>query len=175
MQYTLAVSGLFLLIPPVITCMVSIPFGRWSDRYGCRWFAVASCIVFIIFDAVFAVMIPSAGTFPLILGLVLMGLALGIAAGPAASRIIEHAPQGEEGTGSSLMITIIYFGGVVGTALYATLLTGFTSHGGVVPFTELDPTVFLYGFHLTILAGLIISFIPLVLSAIVRDKKNGAG
>ena len=175
MHYSLAVSGLFLLIPPVVTCIVSIPFGQWSDRYGCRWFAVASCVVFIVFDAVFAVLVPAGGELPLVIGLILMGLAIGIAAGPAASRIIENAPEGEEGTGSSLMITTIYFGGVVGTALYATLLTGFTSAGGVVPFAELDPTVFLDGFHLTIIAGLILSSVPLVLSAIVRDKRAGAG
>ena len=174
MHYTLAVSGLFLLIPPVVTCIVSIPFGQWSDRYGCRWFAVASCIVFIVFDGIFAVLVPEAGMLPLILGLALMGLAIGIAAGPAASRIIENAPAGEEGTGSSLMITTIYFGGVVGTALYATLLTLFTSAGGVVPFADLDASVFLDGFHLTVWAGLFLSFVPLVLSAIVRDKKAGA-
>lgn len=171
MHYTIAQSGLFLLVPPVVTCIVSIPFGQWSDRYGCRWFAVASCTVFIVFDGIFAVLVPEAGTLPLLIGLVLMGLAIGIAAGPAASRIIENAPEGEEGTGSSLMITTIYFGGVVGTALYATLLTGFTSAGGVVPFAELDPAVFLDGFHLTIIVGLLLLFVPLVLSAIVRDKK----
>jgi len=175
MHYSLAVSGLFLLIPPVVTCIVSIPFGQWSDRYGCRWFAVASCVVFIVFDGIFAVLVPSAGMLPLLLGLVLMGLAIGIAAGPAASRIIENAPKGEEGTGSSLMITVIYFGGVVGTALYAMLLTLFTSQGGVVPFADLDTGVFLDGFHLTIWAGLLLSFVPLVLSAVVRDKKAPAG
>ena len=174
MHYSLAVSGLFLLIPPVVTCIVSIPFGQWSDRYGCRWFAVASCIVFIVFDGIFAVLVPEAGMLPLILGLVLMGLAIGIAAGPAASRIIENAPPGKEGTGSSLMITVIYYGGVVGTALYAMLLTLFTSAGGVVPFADLDTGVFLDGFHLTVWAGLFLSFVPLVLSAIVRDKKAGA-
>ena len=174
MHYSLAVSGLFLLIPPVVTCIVSIPFGQWSDRYGCRWFAVASCIVFIVFDGIFAVLVPEAGMLPLILGLVLMGLAIGIAAGPAASRIIENAPPGEEGTGSSLMITVIYYGGVVGTALYAMLLTLFTSAGGVVPFADLDTGVFLDGFHLTVWAGLFLSFVPLVLSAMVRDKKAGA-
>jgi len=174
MHYTLAVSGLFLLIPPVVTCIVSIPFGQWSDRYGCRWFAVASCIVFIVFDGIFAVLVPEAGMLPLILGLALMGLAIGIAAGPAASRIIENAPEGEEGTGSSLMITVIYLGGVVGTALYAMLLTLFTSAGGVVPFADLDPSVFLDGFHLTVWAGLLLSFVPLVLSLAVRDRKAAA-
>jgi Major Facilitator Superfamily. len=174
MHYSLAVSGLFLLIPPVVTCIVSIPFGQWSDRYGCRWFAVASCIVFIVFDGIFAVLVPGSGMIPLLLGLVLMGLAIGIAAGPAASRIIENAPPGEEGTGSSLMITVIYFGGVVGTALYAMLLTLFTSQGGVVPFADLDPAVFLDGFHLTIWAGLLLSFVPLALSLAVRDKKAPA-
>ncbi|MFA7695360.1 MAG: MFS transporter, partial [Methanoregula sp.] len=89
---------------------------------------------------------------------------------PAASRIIENAPAGEEGIGSSLMITTIYFGGVLGTAVYATLLTISTAAGGVVTFADLDPAVFLAGFHFTIWAGLILSLIPLVLSALVKDE-----
>ncbi|MFA5238007.1 MAG: MFS transporter [Methanoregula sp.] len=170
MNFNLAVSGLFLLVPPVITGLVSIPFGRWSDRCGCRWFSVAACVVLILFSGIFAIIIPESGYLPLIVGLVLMGLVFGIAGGPAASRIIENAPAGEEGIGSSLMITTIYFGGVLGTAVYATLLTISTAAGGVVTFADLDPAVFLAGFHFTIWAGLILSLIPLVLSALVKDE-----
>ncbi|MFA5331915.1 MAG: MFS transporter [Methanoregula sp.] len=174
MHYSLMVSGLFLLIPPVVTGLVSIPFGRWSDQYGRRWFSVASCVVLIVFNAIFAILVPESGYLPLIAGLAFMGLAIGIAGGPAASRIIDTAPTGEEGTGSSLMITTIYFGGVLGTAVYAALLTSTTAAGGVVAFADLDPAVFLDGFHFTIIAGLILAVVPLVLSAIVRDEKKAA-
>jgi hypothetical protein len=101
-----------------------------------------------------------------------MGVAFGIAAGPASSRIIESAPKGEQGTGSSLMVTTIYFGGVVGTAIYAMLFTFATaSADGVVAFSDLDSATFLTGFHITMAAGLVLSVVPLVLSAIVPDAK----
>jgi hypothetical protein len=70
------------------------------------------------------------------------------------------------------MITTIYFGGVLGTALYATVLTSATAVGGVVAFADLDPAVFLAGFHFTILVGLVLSVIPLVLSAMVKNEKK---
>jgi hypothetical protein len=105
-----------------------------------------------------------------------MGVAFGIAAGPASSRIIESTPPGEQGTGSSLMVTTIYFGGVLGTAIYAMLFTFATANAsGIVSFTDLDPVTFLSGFHITMVAGLVLSVISLVLSAIVPDERTQAG
>ena len=172
MNFSLIISGIFLFIPPVVTGLISIPFGRWSDTYGPRWFAVAACVALIMCSAIFAVLVPESGFLPLIVGLVLMGLVFGIAGGAGASRIIENAPPGEEGIGSSLMLTTIYFGGVLGTALYAAVLTSATAAGGVTAFTDLDPAVFLSGFHFTILVGLVLSVIPLVLSAMVKNEKK---
>jgi len=174
MKFELAIIGMFLLIPPLVTGLVSITFGRWSDTYGRRWFSVAACVVLLICNGIFAFMVPESGILLLIIGLVLLGLVFGIAGASASSRIIENAPPGEEGTGSSLMSMTIYFGGVLGTAAYATLLTFATATGGVVAFENLDPSVFLSGFHFTILAGLFVSVIALVLSYIVRDEKKCA-
>ncbi|MFA4848231.1 MAG: MFS transporter [Methanoregula sp.] len=175
MHFDMATSGLYLLIPPAVVAILSIPFGQWSDRHGRRMFAVAACGLFVIFSAIFAVLSPESGLLPLLAGLVLMGVAFGIAAGPASSRIIESAPKGEGGTGSSLMVTTIYFGGVLGTAIYAMLFTFSTANaGGIVAFTDLDSVTFLTGFHITMAAGLVLSIVPLLLSAIVPDEKKTA-
>lgn len=171
MHFDMAISGLYLLIPPAVVAILSIPFGQWSDRQGRRMFAVAACGLFVIFSAIFAVLSPESGIVPLLIGLILMGVSFGIAAGPASSRIIESAPKGEEGTGSSLMVTAIYFGGVLGTAIYAMIFTFATvDANGIVAFTALDSATFLFGFHITMAAGLVLSAIPLVLSAIVPDE-----
>ena len=174
MHCDLATSGLYLLIPPVVIALISIPFGQWSDRLGNRRaFAVAACGVVILSSAIFTVISPEAGIVPLLAGLVLMGVAFGIAAGPASSRIIESAPEGEQGTGSSLMVTSIYFGGVLGTAVYAMIFTFATADaGGIIAFADLDPAVFMHGFHIAMAAGLALSAAPIVLSAIVPDKKR---
>jgi len=173
MQFDLATSGLYLLIPPVVIALLSIPFGLWSDRYGRRGFVVAACGLIVLYSVVFAILSPGYGIFPLLAGLVLMGAAFGIAAGPASSRIIESAPEGEESTGSSLMVTAIYFGGVLGTAAYAAFFTFITSGpDGIVSFTDLDSATFLNGFHGTMAAGFVLSMIPLVLSAFPADEKK---
>ncbi len=172
MKFDMATSGLYLLIPPLITGIISIPFGRWSDKFGRRWFVVAACLLLIAFNGIFARLVPESGIIPLISALILMGAVFGIAGGPASSRIIEIAPKGEEGTGSSLMITTIYFGGVLGTAIYAMIFTFATAAGGVVAFTDLDSVTFLSGFHFTICIGLILSAIPLILSIIVKDERK---
>jgi EmrB/QacA subfamily drug resistance transporter len=175
MHFDLATSGLYLLIPPAMIACLSIPFGQWSDRQGRRAFVVASCGLFVLSSAIFAVLSPGSGIIPLLTGLVLMGIAFGIAAGPASSRIIESAPLGEEGSGSSLMVTTIYFGGVLGTAIYAMLFTFSTAGaGGIVAFMDLDSATFLSGFHLTMAAGIVLAVIPLVLSALVPDEKKAA-
>jgi len=175
MHFDLMTSGLYLLIPPAVIAILSIPFGHWSDRSGRRAFAVAACGIVVLYSAIFAVLSPASGIVPLLAGLILMGAAFGIAAGPASGRIIESTPPGEESTGSSLMVTTIYFGGVLGTAIYAMLFTFATaSAGGIVAFTDLDPAMFLSGFHATMAAGLVLSVIPLVLSAIVPDERKRA-
>jgi EmrB/QacA subfamily drug resistance transporter len=173
MHLDLAMSGLCLLIPPAVIAILSIPFGRLSDRHGRRIFAVAACGFFVIFSTLFAVLSPEYGYLPLLAGLILMGVAFGIAAGPASSRIIENASKDEAETGSSLMVTTIYFGGVLGTAIYAMLFTFATAGaGGIVAFADLDSATFLSGFHITMAAGLLLSILALVLSAIVPDGKE---
>ena len=172
MHFDLATSGFCLLIPPAVIAILSIPFGQWSDRYGRRIFAVAASGILILYSAIFAVLSPESGIIPLLAGLILMGAAFGIAAGPASSRIIELAPPGEGGTGSSLMVTSIYFGGVLGTAIYAMVFTFATVNaGGIVAFIDLDPATFLSGFHVTMAAGLVLGVVALVLSAIVPENQ----
>ncbi|HJJ30599.1 MAG TPA: MFS transporter, partial [Methanocorpusculum sp.] len=86
------------------------------------------------------------------------------------SRIVEHMPDGEEGTGSSLMITTLYLGVVVGIALYAAVFTALTSDAGfILSFADLDQSVFMYGFHITNAIGLFIAAAALILSFIVKD------
>lgn len=172
MHFDMATSGMYLLIPPLVIFITSIPFGRLSDMYGRRWFVVAACILLIVFNAIYAVILPEAGPVPLIIALIVMGIAFGIASGPAPCRIIETVPKGEEGTASSLMITTIYLGGVIGTALYAMIFTLITASDGVVAFADLDSATFLSGFHFTISVGLVLSVIPLILSAMVKDEKK---
>ena len=170
MNFDAAVSGLFLILPPVITAVLSISFGRWSDKTGRRGFVFAACVLLIIINVIYALIVPEWGIIPLILSLVIMGLIWGIGGGPASSRIVEQMPDGERGTGSSLMITCMYFGAGVGIALYASVFTVLTTDAGsILSFADLDYTVFMYGFHISNAIGAILAIIAVILSLVVKD------
>ncbi len=170
MQFDSATSGLLLFIPAAVTAVLSIPLGHWSDMTGRRGFVIAAFGVMSVTNLIYAFIVTEWGLIPLIGSLVLMGMIWGIGGGAASSRIVEHMPKGEEGTGSSLMITTMYFGCVVGIALYAAVFTALTSAvGSVVSFADLDYSVFMYGFHITNAVGILIAAAALIFSAVVKD------
>jgi hypothetical protein len=71
------------------------------------------------------------------------------------------------------MVTTIYFGAVLGTAIFAAIFTLTTMQSGlIVPFTGLDEAAFLSGFHLTVAAGVVLAVLALALSAVVPDRKK---
>ena len=172
MEYDPVISGLYLLIPPVVTAVIGIPMGSWSDRIGRRPFAIAGSLLVIAVTGIFMLINPGTGLIPLLLGLLFMGFFWGCAGGPVASRVVETAPRGEEGTGSSLMVTAMYLGCVIGTALFATFFTIGTATKGEIAFSDLDPGAFMQGFHTSMTVGLILSVVALVLSVLVREKEN---
>jgi len=170
MNFDPAASGLLLFIPAAVTALLSIPLGHWSDMTGRRGFVIAAFGVLSVTNLIYAFIVPEWGLIPLVGSLVLMGMVWGIGGGAGSSRIVEHMPKGEEGTGSSLMITTMYFGCVVGIALYAAVFTALTSAvGSVVSFADLDYSVFMYGFHITNAVGILIAAAALIFSAVVKD------
>lgn len=174
MAYDPVISGLCLLIPPVLTALIGIPFGSWSDRIGRRPFAIAGSLCIIAVTGTFMLIQPETGVIPLLFGLLSMGLFWGCAGGPVASRVVETAPAGEEGTGSSLMVTAVYLGSVIGTALFATFFTVGTATHGDIAFSDLTPGIFMQGFHTSMAVGFILSVIALVLSVLVREQKKAS-
>jgi MFS family permease len=170
MQYDSIAVSLCLLVPPAVIAIISIPFGRWSDRAGRRVFILAACIITFIYSAIFAIISPGADIALLLTTLFLMGASFGIASAPASGRIVETAPRGMESTASSLLMTVIYFGGVLGTAIYAAIFTMATMDAGtVVDFAWLTKPALLSGFHVTAAAGLLLCILAIVLAAAVGD------
>jgi MFS family permease len=92
-----AVSGFLLMISAVITALVGIPVGAWSDRIGCRTPCILAAVFRISFCLILLFIIPQWGVIALLPALVCMGLAFGISGGPATTRIVQFAPKGEEG------------------------------------------------------------------------------
>jgi EmrB/QacA subfamily drug resistance transporter len=172
MQFDTMISGLYMLIPPAITAVLSIPLGGLSDRYGRRPFAIVASLILIAISSIYLVILPDMGLVPLIAGILFMGLFGGFAGGSASSRVVENAPHGEEGTGTSLMINAMYLGGVIGIALTATAFTIMTSGSGIVSFSDLDPAIFMHGFHFSMMVGFVLALLAFVLTVIVKEKRG---
>ncbi|MDE2518563.1 MAG: MFS transporter [Methanocorpusculum sp.] len=164
-----AVSGLLLMISSVITALTGIPVGAWCDRIGCRTPCMLAAVCRIAFCAALLLIVPSFGIIALIPALVCMGLAFGISGGPATTRIVQHAPEGEAGTGTSVMITSDFLGGVLGVAAYAVVFSLAVPASIGVAVSDLSVSLFVEGFHATAALGLLCGIVTLILSAAVPN------
>lgn len=167
------ISGIYLLIPSVITGLTCILFGRLSDLYGKRWFAVAACLSIVSYNAVMWFMVPENGRWMLIPITILMGLSWGFAGGPMAGRIVEHAPEGHRGIASSVMALSTYLGAGIGTALFAAVFS-FASGAPGKSFALLTVYEFSGGFSMAVLLGLTIAAMAAFLSFMIKDS-DGLG
>ncbi|HJJ36229.1 MAG TPA: MFS transporter [Methanocorpusculum sp.] len=164
--------GLLLLIQPVITALLGTAFGKWSDRHGRRIFCVIACLMLAGVSGIFAFINPALGLIPCILTLIVTGISLAMACGPAATQIVDQMPESDRETGSTISIAIVYLAAVLGTALYAALFTAFTAEGGtVLSFADLPTALFFTGFQGTMIAGAILSAIAAFLSFLVKNKR----
>lgn len=173
MGFDSAISGLFMLIPPAVTLIISVPIGRWSDRSGRRLFSIISCTAMTLSSGILFIIDPVMGIFPLIIALVLMGILWG-SCGPAASRIVEKIEYGEKGTGAALIAVATYLGASVGASFYAAFFSIFSGAGNT-PFVDLDILAFLRGYHGVMLVGVAIALLAVVLSAKVKDERHRPG
>ncbi|MFA7150386.1 MAG: MFS transporter [Candidatus Methanomethylophilaceae archaeon] len=166
-----AESGMYLFIPPTITLLICTQVGRRSDLVGRRWFSVSACVALAVLSLIYAIIDPGRGVVPLAVALVLMGLVWGLGGGPAASRIVENAGDEERGTGSALMVVSGYLGGGVGTTLFSAFFLIVTGSGDT-PFSEMNQSMFMTGFHATMIMGTVLAVIAVILSAVVKDDKK---
>ncbi len=173
MGFDPATSGIYMLIPPVMTLIISVPIGRWSDRSGRRLFSTISCMAMTISSGILFLIDPTMGAIPLIIALVLMGVLWG-SCGSAASRIVEKIDDKEKGTGAALIAVATYLGASVGAASYAAFFTIFSGSGNT-PFADLDPYVFLKGYNGVMLLGMAFAILAVVLSVIVKDEWHRPG
>ena len=169
MDFSSSTSGAFLLIPPVITLVFCIPISKWSDVSGRRWFSVTACVMMLIAFASMAMFSDRGMTLPLILTLTCMGFVWAFCGGPMASRIVEEVSDESREIGSTLMNESIYIGATVGVALFAMIFT-LGSGAGNVEFADLSSEIFLDGFTLSMITGVLISLTALIASFVIKDR-----
>ena len=174
MGYSSFISGLLLLLPAGMAAILCVPFGKLSDKNGRRKYVVAGSLLFIIMSLVFVLLKPEMGLLPILIALVCNGFAFGLCGGPASSRIVDLVSKEDEVTGSNLMMLCIYLGGVLGTAVSASVFTAFTSGigNGAVAFLDLPADIFMNGYFGVMILMLIFSVLMFVLSFAVKEKKT---
>jgi MFS family permease len=171
MGFSEAKIGLCILISPLLTLIICIPMGRWSDRTQRRSFAVAACGVLMVGCLIMVFFAADSMVLPLVATLLCMGLMWGICGGPMASRIIENVEDESREMGSSVMTEFIYLGSTIGMALFAMLFI-LGSGSGNINFEDLPPDVFIDGFILASIVGVILTAVAVILSLIVKEPKG---
>lgn len=167
------ICGLLMLISPLITAILSVPFGRWSDTYGRGIFCTVSCIILTAVSAVLAFLHPEFGVLPFILTLIGSGISVAMSSSPFSGKIVDLLPKAEKEMGSTFIMTCLYIGAVIGTALFASIFTFITADGGVVlSFEELSQSLFATGFTGVMLVSAGLSAVAAILCAVVKDKKR---
>ncbi len=164
-------SGLYLLIPAVATLVFCLWVGKKADEIGNRPFVIAGCVCMVVSLAMFTLM-DVEQTWLLVVGLFLLGTTWELAVGPIGNRVVENVPDEDRASASSLLSFFIYFGCALGTATFAGLF-GFGSGIGSADIASTDPVTFLEGFGFSMAFGVAFAFIALVLSVVVRERRNG--
>ncbi len=166
-----SISGMILLIPSLITLIICIPVGKMSDVRGRRGFAIASSAMMVVFTTIFMFMQPEMGLLPLILAAVFMGLVWGFCGATSSSRIIDIMPDEDKGIGSAMINFLIYIGGTVGTALFASLMTVGAGSGGI-PIDQLTHEAFMDGFTFSSTFAVAMSIVSLLTAWVVNENRK---
>lgn len=87
------------------------------------------------------------------------------------SRVVEHAPNGHGGMGSSMMSLSLYLGFGIGTALFAAIFSIASGSPGK-SFSLLSISEFTSGFSIAVIVAIITSIIAIVLSYVVKDSRR---
>lgn len=159
--------GIFLLVSAVVTAALGMPFAKWSDRAGRKWFCVGAGLFAAAGLGMLALFSKNMNAGILLAAMVAMGISWACVGGPMASRLVEHA-GGERDMASSLTNEAYYVGGAVGTATCAVLFTAFSGTDGV-DIKDVTSSAFEIGFEATLAFTAAIGLIIAVLSFAVKD------
>ena len=168
MGFSPSMTGMYILISPLLTLILCVPISRWSDRTERRAFAVVSCVILTAGSLIMVLLSAGSAVLPLAATLVCMGLFWALCGGPMGGRIIENVEDESREMGSSIMYVSLYLGSALGTALFAMFFT-FGSGSGNISFSDLPPGTFIDGFVLSMIIATAMATVTVILSFIVRE------
>jgi EmrB/QacA subfamily drug resistance transporter len=114
------VVGLTLMAMSALAAVTGPVGGRMTDTRG-RWApAVAGGVGLLAGAAILAGAIDS-GLLPIVIGLTVMGLGVGIQGAPVQTAAVESAPLAQAGSAAGIFSTSRYVGSVIGATLLAII------------------------------------------------------
>lgn len=175
LEFTPDISGLYMLIPPMIMIIAGPAGGLLSDYEGNRAVCSISAFIGIIAFAVFLISLTSPNTIIyMVIALILFGMAIGAVASSGASRIIEHSPKGLEITGSAISNLVFYIGMSLGTALYTLVLQSgmadATTTNGNISINDVSAYAFSSSMPYIYMFSLVLLSAALLFALLVPDK-----
>lgn len=125
-----------LLLAALMAAMVlCTPLGGYAaDRLGRRWPTVAGLALLTCGALILVWLGPGGGLAPLVAGLAVAGVGLGVSSAGLLATSVEAVPEQQAGVASGAFSTSRYLGSIVGSALLAWLLeTGAPTLAGARP------------------------------------------
>ena len=116
-------SGLVLAALSVAMIALSPAGGALADRFGRRVPSTIGLALVAIGAIPIAVLGGDISMMPLLAGLTLVGLGIGLSTPGLQTSAVEAAPASQAGSASGLYATSRYFGSIAGSAILASFLT----------------------------------------------------
>lgn len=171
LEFSYAAIGVYLFVSSLMTAIICLPAGRYSDRYGRRRISVLGISILLVSTILLLFANAKNGSLILVPVVIMMGTSWGLCGGPMAARIVEHSPSGHEKMGSSLSSLAIYLGMGIGTAVFAAFFSIFTGVPGT-GFDLLTAGEFSSGFRAAIILAALLSAVTVVIAAAVPDSEK---
>lgn len=165
-------SGLFLSLQAISMIACCLVVGRKSDKIGDRPFAVAACVLLVIFISLMFLWKQDASLIIVAATLLVCGMVWGVGGGPMGARIVDALDESDKGSGSSMISFVMYFSSALGTALVAGLF-GLGSGAGSGSISDVGADVFMDGFLFSASVFLVLAVLALVLTYLLRiDRRS---
>ncbi len=165
-------SGLVLSLQAISMIACCLYVGRKSDKSGDRPFAIAACVIMLVFMLVAYTFTSDTQVWTVAAAILVLGSVWGIGGGPMGARMIDSLSEENKGSGSSMITFTMYFSSALGTAVFAGLFSLGT--GTTASISDVPTSVFMDGFAFCMVVAAAIAAAALLCTWAVKADRGGA-